>query len=166
MALAGPLLETARSADRLTTVLVEALLLLLSGSSRLDETEAVFEIDVDVVDGSTVPTIRTVLELPAAIVFSDNGVDQEEPALGSQAELVSMQYFAVCSWLERVSLNETEVASAGPAFETVIVYVSAFPAVTGSGEAALLIERSAELRRSRNLSLALKVGSAPRTILI
>src|SRR3972149_7435389 len=42
-----------------------------------------------------------------------------------------------------VSVTITLVAELGPAFETVTVYVSIPPAVTGSGKAAFVIERFA-----------------------
>ena len=46
--------------------------------------------------------------------------------------------------LGRSSVTTTPVAASGPALATLIVYVSAPPAATGSGESVFVSERSAE----------------------
>src|SRR5438876_1102016 len=96
LALSGPLLETARSASRLTVVeTVEEVSFELVGSpGDWSESEAVFSIGLAVEPGLIWARIRTSFELRS----EERRVGKEEPlqlrapaAAGMQAEAASMQ---------------------------------------------------------------------------
>src|SRR5438876_158659 len=96
LALSGPLLETARSASRLTVVeTVEEVSFELVGSlGDWSESEALFSIGLAVEPGAIWARIRTSFEEPALIAPSVLSVPDQlraPAAAGLQAEAASMQ---------------------------------------------------------------------------
>jgi hypothetical protein len=60
-----------------------------------------------------------------------------------------------------VSVTVRLVAVLGPAFVTVRVYVNVAPAVTGSSESALAIDRSADAVEANGVGLLTKLSLEP-----
>src|SRR5579862_4591845 len=73
----------------------------------------------------TEPGGSAVIVPRASVLLAGHGVDGVQPE--------PMQYVGFWSCDGRLSKSDTACASDGPLFETVIVYVSWLPAITGSG---------------------------------
>lgn len=110
-----------------------------SGSPVDELTDAVLEIAATRA-GSTATTSVTVALAPFAsaprLQVTTPAASEHEPTDG-----VAETYEVPAG---TVSLTVTAAALEGPAFATVIVYVTLLPAMTGSGESAFVIERSAD----------------------
>jgi hypothetical protein len=131
-------LVTDRSAEAVTVVVAVALLLPAFGSFSVAVTLAVL-VSVPLEAGA-VTTIVTVALDPLAI---DPRLHVTVPALWLQVPWVGVADTNTTP-LGRVSVKLTPVAVLGPALLTLTVYVRLPAAATGSGESALVTDRSAE----------------------
>jgi hypothetical protein len=124
---------TDTSAEALTVVAWVAVLFPGVRSGVAEVTDTLF-ISVPLAPALTVPWIVIVTDPPAAIVPSAHTLF---PVVGAGVADPKMNPAGY------VSVTTTPWALDGPTFVTTSVYVSACPAITGSGESAFVIETSA-----------------------
>ena len=136
---AGPVFTIARSADAVTPVVVDVVLLAGTGSAVVDEIDAVF-VRVVACAGAVTTTVIVGAVVPVASVGRVQ-VTETLPVL-VQVQPVPVAETKVTP-AGRVSVTETEAASDGPLFAPTREYVTVPPAVTVPGP-VLVRERSAE----------------------
>ena len=130
---------------RWTVVVAVALLLPVLESAVVELTVAVLEIVLpSAVSGLTWTTMVKVAVAPLASEAVVQFTVPVEPTAGVvhvQPAGVAIDWNVVCDG--NGSFMVTVAAAFGPALLTVIVYVNVAPGATGSGEAVLVMERSA-----------------------
>ena len=136
---AGPVLVIARSAEAVTPVLVDEVLLAGTGSAVVDDTDAVF-VRLPACAGAVTTTVIAGAVAPVARVGRVHPTDtlpvlvQVQPAPAADTKVTPAG---------RVSVTETAAASDGPLSTTDNEYVTLAPATTVAGP-VLVIARSAE----------------------